>query len=85
MLDHVGFEVEGLEEVCKKLARKDIRFDIPFSHLAGMGVFEAALADPWGTSFSLTEGLDAFWEPYLDSSGDKSQAPAVFAAPGLID
>lgn len=60
VLDHIGFEVAGLEKVCRRLDRKGVRLDQPFTRVEGTGVFEAALTDPWGTFISLTEGLAGF-------------------------
>ena len=57
VLDHIGFEVKGLERFCERLGRKGIRFESPFTRIEGSGAFEAALTDPWGTGISLTEGL----------------------------
>lgn len=57
VLDHIGFEVDGLERFCKGLLQKGVRLDRPFTRIAGTGVSEAALTDPWGTSISLTQGL----------------------------
>ena len=57
VLDHIGFEVDGLQEFCRQLDRKGVRLDQPFTRIEGTGVSEAALTDPWGTFISLTEGL----------------------------
>lgn len=57
VLDHIGFEVDGLEKFCKRLDRNGIHFDRPFTRIEGTGASEAALTDPWGTGISLTEGL----------------------------
>ena len=60
VLDHIGFEVKDLENFCKRLGRKNVRFDRPFTRIEGSGAAEAALTDPWGTGISLTEGLASF-------------------------
>jgi catechol 2,3-dioxygenase-like lactoylglutathione lyase family enzyme len=57
-LDHVGFEVAGLDAFCRKLDAAGIRLDVPYSRPAG-GFARARLTDPWGTSIELTEGLGA--------------------------
>ena len=57
VLDHIGFEIDGLEKFCKGLNRKGVRLDQPFTRIQGTGVSEAVLTDPWGTCISLTEGL----------------------------
>jgi catechol 2,3-dioxygenase-like lactoylglutathione lyase family enzyme len=55
MLDHVGFEVKGLERLAKELGGKGVTFDQPYARGAD-GVGRARLTDPWGTSIELTEG-----------------------------
>jgi catechol 2,3-dioxygenase-like lactoylglutathione lyase family enzyme len=55
-LDHIGFEIRGLEEFCRTLQKKGVRFDVPFMKLPN-GVSSAFLTDPWGTLIELTEGL----------------------------
>lgn len=56
MLDHIGFEVNGLEAFCKELEAAGIQFDRPYGTLpSGFGL--AFLTDPWGTYIELTEGL----------------------------
>jgi catechol 2,3-dioxygenase-like lactoylglutathione lyase family enzyme len=56
MLDHVGFEIEGLEQFCAALEAKGIELDRPYQQLpSGFGL--AFLTDPWGTYIELTEGL----------------------------
>ena len=56
MLDHIGFEVTGLEAFCKKLTSMGTKFDSPYAKSAD-GIATARLTDPWGTSIELTEGL----------------------------
>jgi len=56
MLDHVGFEVRGLEAFCRRLGAMGVIFDVPYS-TAQTGVGSARFTDPWGTSIELTEGL----------------------------
>ncbi len=58
MLDHIGFEVQNLEEFCKELESKGLKLDRAYSKLpSGFGL--AFLTDPWGTYIELTEGLRA--------------------------
>ena len=57
-LDHIGFEVDGLEALCKKLEAKGIEFDRPYQVIESLGVAVAFFTDPWGTYIELTEGLD---------------------------
>jgi catechol 2,3-dioxygenase-like lactoylglutathione lyase family enzyme len=56
MLDHIGFEIAGLEAFCRRLESMGIAFDAPYSKNAD-GIASASLTDPWGTSIELTEGL----------------------------
>jgi len=56
MLDHIGFEVKGLEAFCRRPAAMGVIFDVPYAKdRAGIG--KARITDPWGTSIELTEGL----------------------------
>jgi catechol 2,3-dioxygenase-like lactoylglutathione lyase family enzyme len=56
-LDHIGFEVKGLEEFCKKLAADGITFESAFRDVPRVGLKIAFLIDPAGTRIELTEGL----------------------------
>lgn len=55
-LDHIGFEVAGLEAFCRELAARGIVFEQPFQR-TGADFALAVLTDPWGTTIELTEGL----------------------------
>ncbi|MEZ5289947.1 MAG: VOC family protein [Vicinamibacterales bacterium] len=57
-LDHVGFEVRGLEAFCKTLEAAGVKFDRPYSKVAALGIGIAFFTDPFGTYVELTEGLD---------------------------
>lgn len=57
MLDHIGFEVEDLESLCRSLEARGVVFDAPYRRLPS-GFALAFLTDPWGTRIELTEGLD---------------------------
>ena len=59
-LDHIGFEVENLEEFCKRLEGMGITFDRPYTELAALDVAIAFFTDPFGTYIELTEGLDKY-------------------------
>jgi catechol 2,3-dioxygenase-like lactoylglutathione lyase family enzyme len=59
-LDHIGFEVHGLEAFCKKLEAAGVKFDRPFTRMPALGLSLAFLTDPWGTNIELTEGLAAW-------------------------
>jgi catechol 2,3-dioxygenase-like lactoylglutathione lyase family enzyme len=58
-LDHIGFEVDGLEAFCVELARRGIVFEQPFQR-TGADFALAVLTNPWGTTIELTEGLRAW-------------------------
>jgi catechol 2,3-dioxygenase-like lactoylglutathione lyase family enzyme len=55
MLDHVGFEVAGLEAFCRRLASSGITFDTPYAKGADGGG-RAVGTGPGGTTVELTEG-----------------------------
>ena len=56
-LDHIGFEVQGLEAFCKKLEAAGIKFEIPYRVMPESGLKVAYILDPAGTRIELTEGL----------------------------
>lgn len=56
-VDHIGFEVNNLEEFCKQLEAKGAKFDRPFRSVPQIGLSIAFLTDPWGGYIELTEGL----------------------------
>ena len=60
VLDHIGFEVENLEQFCKKLEGMGITFDRPYTEIAALNLAIAFFTDPFGTYIELTEGLDKF-------------------------
>jgi catechol 2,3-dioxygenase-like lactoylglutathione lyase family enzyme len=55
-LEHIGFEITGLESFCKRLASMGATFETPYRQIEG-GIAMATLKDPWGTVIELTEGL----------------------------
>ncbi len=55
-LDHIGFEIVGLEAFCKKLAASGVVFDRPYERIRP-DLAIAFFTDPWGTYIELTEGL----------------------------
>ena len=59
-LDHIGFEVENLEEFCRQLEAKGVEFDVPYRELEPLGIAIAFFTDPFGTYIELTEGLDKY-------------------------
>jgi catechol 2,3-dioxygenase-like lactoylglutathione lyase family enzyme len=56
-LDHIGFEVKGLEAFCKKLEADGVTLDTPFRDVPRIGLKIAFVVDPAGTRIELTEGL----------------------------
>ena len=58
-LEHIGFEITGLEAFCKRLASMGVKFDAPYRKNPD-GIATARLTDPWGTAIELTEGLRQF-------------------------
>jgi len=57
-LDHIGFEVKGLEAFCKKLQAEGYTFESPYRELAQLDNLKLAfLIDPDGVRIELTEGL----------------------------
>jgi catechol 2,3-dioxygenase-like lactoylglutathione lyase family enzyme len=56
-IDHVGFEIKGLEAFCKKLSDSGIKLDSPYRSVPAIKLSIAFLTDPWGTRIELTEGL----------------------------
>lgn len=57
-VDHIGFEIDGLEAFCKRAEARGVKFDVPYRHVAAIKTSVAFLTDPWGTYIELTEGLD---------------------------
>jgi catechol 2,3-dioxygenase-like lactoylglutathione lyase family enzyme len=57
VLDHIGFEVKGLEDLVKRLEASGIHMDRGYTEVPSMGIAIAFLTDPWGTYIELTEGL----------------------------
>ena len=58
-VDHIGFEVKGLEAFCKKLEAEGVKFEIPYREVPQIGLKLAFITDPMGTRIELTEGLAA--------------------------
>lgn len=56
-LDHIGFEVKGLEGFVKRLEAEGVKFDVPLRKVPALGISIAFFTDPWGTYIELTEGL----------------------------
>ena len=57
-MDHIGFEIKGLEAFVKKLEAAGVKFDVPYRKVPALGISIAFFTDPWGAYVELTEGLD---------------------------
>jgi len=57
VFDHIGFEVKGLPEFCKKLQADGIKIDLGPIEAPAIGLKVAFITDPIGTRIELTEGL----------------------------
>lgn len=55
-LDHIGFDIVGLEAFCRELAAAGVVFDQPYRRI-DPGLAVATLTDPWGTTIELSEVL----------------------------
>ncbi|HTS48352.1 MAG TPA: VOC family protein [Bryobacteraceae bacterium] len=59
-LDHIGFEIKGLEAFCKNLEAQGVPFDLAYREMPQLGGLKIAfILDPVGTRIELTEGLNA--------------------------
>jgi catechol 2,3-dioxygenase-like lactoylglutathione lyase family enzyme len=57
-LDHIGFEIKGLEAFCKNLQAQGVTFDMAYREMPQLGGLKIAfILDPVGTRIELTEGL----------------------------
>ena len=59
-LDHIGFEIDGLEAFCERLEAMGVTFDRPYREIEALGIAIAFFTDPFGTYIELTEGLDKY-------------------------
>jgi catechol 2,3-dioxygenase-like lactoylglutathione lyase family enzyme len=58
-LDHIGFEIKGLEAFCKNLQAQGVPFDMAYREMPQLGGLKIAfILDPVGTRIELTEGLN---------------------------
>ena len=58
VIDHIGFEVKGLEAFLKGLEAKGIKPTVTYRRIEALGIAIAFVTDPWGTRIELSEGLD---------------------------
>jgi catechol 2,3-dioxygenase-like lactoylglutathione lyase family enzyme len=59
-LDHIGFEIENLEQFCKDLEARGIELDGEYRYAEALNLGVAFVTDPWGTRIELTEGLGEY-------------------------
>lgn len=59
-IDHIGFEIDNLEEFCRELEAKGVVFDIPYREIPSIGLNIAYFTDPSGVYVELTEGYDEY-------------------------
>jgi len=58
VLDHIGFDVDGLDAVARKLEGSGASLEAEDPRLQRLGIRSTFFTDPWGTSVELTEGLE---------------------------
>ncbi|HBW83552.1 MAG TPA: hypothetical protein DEF79_05870 [Gammaproteobacteria bacterium] len=58
-IDHIGFEIENLQDFCRKLEAKGVQFEVSYRRNEALGLATAIFTDPGGVRVELTEGLDA--------------------------
>jgi catechol 2,3-dioxygenase-like lactoylglutathione lyase family enzyme len=58
VVDHIGFDVERLDEFAGKLGSVGATLQRPDPRLESRGIRSIVFTDPWGTSVELTEGLN---------------------------
>jgi len=51
-VDHIGFEVQNLQEFCKKLEANGTKLDQPYSKTRHKSFASAELTDPWAIPLS---------------------------------
>ncbi len=59
-IDHVGFEIDGLEAFCEQLEARGIAFDVPYRYIDSIELAIAFFTDPSGVRIELTEGFDEY-------------------------
>jgi len=57
-IDHIGFEIKGLEAFMKKLEADGVKINMPYRNVPSLGIAIGFITDPWGTYIELTEGLN---------------------------
>ena len=59
-IDHVGFEVDNLEEFVAQLQARGVEFTTPYRYIESINLGIAYFVDPAGTRVELTEGYDDY-------------------------
>ena len=59
-IDHIGFEIDGLEDFCRRLEARGIAFDVSYREVESVELNIAFVTDPSGVSIELTEGYDEY-------------------------
>ena len=59
-IDHIGFEIDGLEEFCRRLEAAGIEFQVPYREIPAIDLNIAYIIDPRGVRIEFTEGYDEY-------------------------
>ncbi len=59
-VDHIGFEIDGLEAFVARLEARGVEFDVPYRVVEQLGIGIAFFTDASGARVELTEGLDRY-------------------------
>ena len=59
-IDHVGFEVDNLEEFVAQLQARGVEFTTPYRYIESLKLGIAYFVDPAGVRVELTEGYDEY-------------------------
>ena len=59
-IDHVGFEVDNLEEFVAQLQARGVEFTTPYRYIESLSLGIAYFVDPAGVRVELTEGYDEY-------------------------
>lgn len=59
-IDHIGFEIDGLEEFCRRLEAMGIEFQVPYREIPAIDLNIAYIIDPRGVRIEFTEGYDEY-------------------------
>lgn len=59
-IDHIGFEIDGLEEFCRRLEAMGIEFQVAYREIPAIDLNIAYIIDPRGVRIEFTEGYDEY-------------------------